>query len=460
MTLPNQRFRGRFAAMCARAVVPCVAVFLVACSFEPPADVPDDDDDTAMHDAAPPDMMPVECEAGTITCDDAEERYVECGPDGLSVRVADCPMGCATDVEKCLDVDPSNDLGAYLDIARTDATVPSVAFTGSSTIDTVTGNVTNNGATVQLPSNLIGDDMRVFLLKELQVAGTLKITGDKHSIAFVVDGDVTITGTIDVSGDGPTPGPGAVLRADTCNGTGSGALELSNSGAGGAGHYDGGANGGYGNGSSTLLAGGAQFRDDDLEPLVAGCSGGSKLELINNQSQLSRGGGGGGALQISSSSRVTISGVGKIDASGGGGHANGQFVIPGAGGGSGGSVLLEAPEIVLDGPGVVVSTRGGGGSSSGTDAATRDGADGGTDTTPAPGGTDSPYASGGSGGTESAAPAAGSNGPSSSYPEGGGGGGAVGEARFNTRSGTLTPTNGATIRSRFSEDTVGTRVFP
>jgi hypothetical protein len=459
MRIPSQPL-GMFAAMCARAVVSSVALFLAACSFDPPADVPDDDDDTTMHDAAPPDMMPVECDADTITCDDAEGRYVECGSDGLSIRVIECPMGCATDIERCLDVDPSNGLAAYLDIARNDATVPSIEFSGSSTIDTVTGTVTNNGAAVQLPSNLIGDDVRVFILKGMHVAGTLKITGPEHSIAFVVDGDVTITGTIDVSADGLTPGPGGVLRSDPCNGTGSGTLELSNSGAGGAGHYDGGGNGGYGNGSSTLLAGGAQFRDDDLQPLVAGCFGGSKFEFINNQSQVSRGGGGGGALQISASSRITISGVGKIDASGGGGQANGQFVIPGAGGGSGGSVLLEAPEIVLDGPGVVVSTKGGGGSSSGTNAATRDGGDGGTDATPAPGGTTSSYASGGTGGTESAPPAPGSNGPSSSFPDGGGGGGAVGEARFNNRSGALTPTNGAVLRTRFSAGTVSTRLFP
>jgi hypothetical protein len=47
-------------------------------------------------------MMPVECEAGTTTCDDAMERYIECGPEGVSTRVVDCPLGCASDAEVCL----------------------------------------------------------------------------------------------------------------------------------------------------------------------------------------------------------------------------------------------------------------------------------------------------------------------------------------------------------------------
>src|SRR5688572_23533593 len=74
-------------------------LILSACSFDPPPDVPGDDDDAPIDGAPEPDVMPVECEANTTACDDAMGRYIECGPDGISTRVVECPLGCATDAE-------------------------------------------------------------------------------------------------------------------------------------------------------------------------------------------------------------------------------------------------------------------------------------------------------------------------------------------------------------------------
>jgi hypothetical protein len=442
-------------------ILALAAPMLGACSFDPPPDVQDDggtDEVDAGADAAP-DAMPIDCEPDTIVCDDAVGRYVDCDSSGNPELVIECALGCSDTVEKCIDIDPSNGLAPYLDIARSDANVPSIAFTGASTIDTVTGAATNDGVAVTLPSEVVGD-VRIFLFKELSIAGTLKVTGPTHMLALVVDGDVTITGTLDVSADGLAPGPGGVLTADdACHGAGT-VLPGSNNGGGGAGRYDAGATGGAAFGQSAGFAGGAMSRDSDLVPLRPGCSGGGVVHFINMVNYFSSGGAGGGAIQIVSSSRIALTGIGKIDASGGGGLGNTSYEMPGGGGGSGGAIFLEAPAVVLDGAGVVVSTKGGGGAAAGNDQATHDGSDGGTGPGAASGGVNAPRAAGGPGGTESATPGVGGAGPNSSYPHGGGGGGAVGEARLLTGDGTATPMNGAAIRSRFTTGTVGTRLVP
>ncbi len=406
----------------------------------------------------------LDCVPNVIECNDAMGVYTDCGPTGEVEVQMTCPLGCSTTSEQCVDVNPSNGLAMYLDMA---AGGPDVVFTGSSTINTTTGVVLIGGESLSVPSFLIDNasspDVRVFVLASMSVTGTAKVTGDPV-VAFVVDGDVSISGTLDVSADGYTPGPGGNSGTSdfgqVCGG-GSRSVGSSNPspGAGGGGGSNSGGAGGLA-GDGTSLPGG-YIRAGGLTPLTGGCSGGFTVE--DPPTRVSSGGGGGGGLQIVSRTRITLQGAGKIDASGGGGRSKdigGSSTSPigGGGGGSGGNVLLEAPQIVLDGSGVVISTKGGGGAAAGIGSAGHEGQDGGTGSAVAAGGTNGSLAAGGAGGTLGTSPQKGADGTGTN--DGGGGGGSVGRARFLTTAGTIAPQNGAAIRSASSNAVLGTRLVP
>lgn len=55
-----------------------------------------------------------QCEADTSTCSD--NVTVHCDPNGRPEEVESCPLGCHESGERCVDVDPSNDLAPYLDM--------------------------------------------------------------------------------------------------------------------------------------------------------------------------------------------------------------------------------------------------------------------------------------------------------------------------------------------------------
>ena len=100
-----------------------------------------------------------------------------------------------------------------------------------------------------------------------------------------------------------------------------------------------------------------------------------------------------------------------------------------------------------------------GGAAAGSGATTFAGADGGSSASPASGGTNASLAAGGSGGTELLSPVVGAVGvgPTS---DGGGGGGAVGQARVNTRPGMFQRVDGAAVRSGMTTGVIGSRVEP
>lgn len=431
-------------------LTPLAAIVLVAATGCYKVDRPDftEGDDAATVDGAPPDAL-VGCEPDTIVCDDDAGRYVECGSDGVAELVMDCPLGCYELAEKCLDVAPSNGLAGYLDLARDDEASTDVVFTGSSTIDTDTGEVTVGGVPTTIPT-IIANGIRVYMFKSVEIPGTLKVTGTLP-VALVSDGTVTITGVLDVSADSTTGGPGSIVTGPCVGGDEVNGVDFA--GGGGGGRFQSGSEGGYAYPSTAGGAGGDALSDADLQPLVGGCRGGLARGFQLPEPP-PNGGGGGGAVQIVTRGPIALTGGGVIDASGGGGSGS----SPGPGGGSGGGVLLEAPTILLDGSGVVISSKGGAGAGarSGLNAP---GEDGGTGAAPAAGGSLAGYAAGGNGGTDGMAPQVGDAG-NATNTAGAGGGGSVGESRFNTQSATVTPANGAAIRSRFSVGTIGTRLVP
>jgi hypothetical protein len=191
-------------------------------------------------------------------------------------------------------------------------------------------NVTNN-TTLQLPPD------GVFNCTMISVASGATLTFSNNALNMPVyllaTGDVTIDGTVDVSGQsgvGIYPGsggPGGFAG-------GYGGLNLVGPSAGGDGCGPGGGTaiseaGVYGNPSSGNTN---TYGSLLLEPLVGG-SGGAGVSGVPGYG----GGGGGGAVLIASNSKITVNGA--INSSGGtsGGYIWGHL------GGSGGAIRLLAP---------------------------------------------------------------------------------------------------------------------
>jgi len=77
-----------------------------------------------------------------------------------------------------------------------------VSFAGESLFDK-DYNVFNGGVSIDIPASEV-NGIRVYRFKTLDIAGTLKFEpyyAPQLLVAFVVDGDVNITGTIDLSAD-------------------------------------------------------------------------------------------------------------------------------------------------------------------------------------------------------------------------------------------------------------------
>lgn len=210
-------------------------------------------------------------------------------------------------------------------------------------------------------------------------------------VVLLVQGSVSIAGTLDVGGD---PGPGAGSAS------GGGLADDGQPGKGGPGGYDGGwggakgsayggqgvgpggglpglligcanissqpvAFGGNGAGYSTVggiggfdplscngqnipHGGGAVYGSAQLLPLIGGSGGGGGAGGFNFIG--AGGGGGGGALLIAASGSVTVTNTGAIRANGGkGGNVGGLGAGTAGGGGSGGSIRIIATTVSMVG---------------------------------------------------------------------------------------------------------------
>lgn len=437
-------------------LAPGLALTLAACQFDSPAD-------KLAVDARLIDAPPA-CQADTIVCDDALGVYVECDPTGAIVRQMTCPLGCAPDEEKCLDIDPHNGLAVYLDMAES---APDVVLSGPATFDTVRGLLFDGAVDIAVPSFLTPPgpasaaqpSVRVYVFNSLVVNGPLGSSPTdvrQYPIALVTRGDLLIRGPIDVSAQLDLAGPGGwpgtdiqYSQASTCIGRpvfGGAPMP----GAGGGGGVLPGGIGGAVNMRDGGTPGTAQV---GTEPLKGGCAGGGTFATGEYY-----GGGGGGGLHLVSRTMVRFEGNGSIDASGGGGVPAG-LNGGGTGGGAGGNIFIEAPQIVLTGPGVVLSTKGGGGGgASSTTVLGGVGEDGGTGATPARGGTSPQGSIGGTGGT--AAPPSGGTDSTGGAANGGGGGGAAGAISLHNRAGVILLQDGATVVGARTDGALRLRRLP
>ena len=169
-------------------------------------------------------------------------------------------------------------------------------------------------------------------------------------VYWLAQGAVTITGTIDASGD---PGTSTINIADRVPAVG------------GAGGYSGGVGelGSLartpGNGPGGRAGAGVFSGSQYLIPLTGGSGGGGQEQVGCGGPSTPGGGGGGGAILIASSSTITLNNTRSttINARGGDG---GLRCGPGFGyGGSGGAVRLIAPAITLPNFGAAIDVRGG-----------------------------------------------------------------------------------------------------
>lgn len=388
------------------------------------------------------------CAPSTATC--AADLLTVCGSDGQVMRSETCSLGCNPAGDACLKLDPSNGLASALDGAATGPAVLFDASTAATTINTDTGAVMHNGAAVTIPSVVVIQpglpNLRAFQVKSLVVQNPVTVSG-AAALAFVSDGDVTISSTITLAGRSFTPGPGAVVdRATACAGRDTTISNQVAPGPGGAGFGTAGAAGGAANGNVGGSPG-TVTGADTLVPLRGGCAGG----FVTGSGSIA--GAGGGALQVSSRTKITVTVAGVVDAGGGGG----AFFLVGGGGGSGGGILLEAPVVAVGG---TLAANGGGGACGAT--AGEDGR-----TTPRAGSTsglaalggvcsDASQGNGGNGGTKDAGPRTGASVSNAGTSIGGGGGGSAGRIRVNTRTGTFTQT-GALISPAAGQGTAHTR---
>ena len=377
-------------------------------------------------------MAPVCTANQALRCDGT--TLVSCNGDGTAEVRETCALGCNAAAVRCNDVNPSNNLAAFLDMAVAE---PPFDFGSMAVLDTDNGSVTIDRQPVVVRSATLAQTsaptIRVFIVKNL-TAIAVTATG-RNALAIVSDGDIQIGGVFTASAVSNTAGPGG-FNDGGCRGSPGGA-PVAGGAAGGAGGGAFGLNAGRGgsamndNGTSVGGIGGTATGNPTLIPLRGGCDAGTVGASLF--------GAGGGAIQLVSRTKIRV--TGNVAANG----------ASDSGGGSGGGILLEAPAVEVTG--TVVANGGGG---AGGCLFPRAGEDGRLDATPASGGIACDVGNGRDGGTGGAGNQGARNGGSLSVSGtgpafAGAGGGSVGRIRVNTVSGGLSgngvfspnPTTGA-----------------
>lgn len=375
------------------------------------------------------------CVAATSACSSDLTMLDHCSADGVVAESDACAAGCVPGSPGV-----SSDHCGYIkpewlpDVCNEPAASPA-ALLHDATLDTQQD--------VACTGGVIDRDGTTFCIIR---AGTididnLKVTGTR-AIAFVADDELTVSGTLDISADGPTPGPGAGTL-----GVGAASENTSYKGGGGAGFTQiGGAGGGNDTGTEAGMAGGSRVDRPPTAPFIGGATTsaalcGSNGFICVGAIDFPGGGGGGGALLIACRGKVSV--IGMIDAGGGGGTGGGDH-YPAAGtvgqggapgGGSGGHVVFQGVRVEITGK--LYANGGGGGGACGADNCRgAAGSDGLRSTAGAPGG-DAPgnTCGGGIGGSVSNAPGPGERTFSTAAAGAGGGGGSMGAFQIYTSPG-------------------------
>jgi len=202
-------------------------------------------------------------------------------------------------------------------------------------------------------------DDGIFHYTTINVAADATLTFTKNlnntPVYLLATGDVTIAGTIDVSGQkggaaiGGSGGPGGFSGGKSGN-AGIAGSEPSDGYGPGAGGASTNTNSGYNGGAGSYAIVGATQNENIappgqvygsqlLVPLLGGSGGGGGSPTYGGGGG---GGGGGGAILISSTIKITV--TGSIISKGGGNWSGNGYAN-----GSGGAIRLVAPDVIGDG---------------------------------------------------------------------------------------------------------------
>lgn len=182
----------------------------------------------------------------------------------------------------------------------------------------------------------------VFKYTEVNIAEGVTVTFKNHPsrapVVWLVSGDVTIVGTLNLNGQDWQPAPNLAEPGPGGGRGGAGTYQRLVGGSAGFG-IGGGKNDGYhGWGGSYGSVGSGQspaYGNISIVPLIGGSGGGGGADPYG-------GAGGGGALLIACAQEFALSGI--LSANGGVGVSS-QFESPTAGSGSGGAVRIIASNI-------------------------------------------------------------------------------------------------------------------
>lgn len=360
-----------------------------------------------------------ECTPSTATCNG--NTLSTCSAAGL-VTTTTCALGCNSAGDHCNDVDPSNGLAVYLDMA---ASEPGFVIPLGSTINTNTGAVTDDDGNAMNISNALvpapsgGEDIRVFFAKSFAI-DSVTITGDP-AVAFVADGDIEVRGDLEVDAGQHFASGCAHSLLTVC------AINMDCPGFGGAAFGGQGGDGGEADGDPGT-AGGSPYGNASLVPLIGGCNSDS-----------------GGAVQLVSRTEIRMLDLGFVDVNGSGVRSSRNNA------GSGGGALLEAPVVKVESNSGIASNGGGG-----AGGCPSSGQDGRLSTSAASGASCPGDGSGGDGGALGVAAQDGTA-PSAGSHKGGGGGGGVGRIRINVLGGGYQPANDAVVSPTPSIGSLKTR---
>jgi len=310
------------------------------------------------------------CTADEVTCGPAGRLLTTCNGDGDAFTQVLCPWMCED--ERCWN--PSTPAAQeWIGQCFTSAPDPNIqqgiVSITSSALQVCPGGTCGGIGTVSidaLEASTDADTPVVICLSGFTLSAGITLSVSPTDpppgpVIILVDGDVEIGGTIDISGQdgagaslgagGPGGGDGGaagVVGGDGGLGGGIGPGlgglygALAGGGGGGGAHGGNGGNGGDG-GDGTAGDkgdGGDLYASDTLIPLTGGSGGGGGGDSDTNSGG-GGGGGGGGAIHIVSRGTLTILAGGFILARGGAG-ATMSGASGAGGGGAGGGVLLEA----------------------------------------------------------------------------------------------------------------------
>ncbi len=379
------------------------------------------------------------CSPGQTVC--ANGKVQTCDANGNVVASEACPLGCFEDQPRCRDIDPSNNLGMYLDMTPDPQDLD---LSMGATINTSTGTITDRSAhvisasTFLVPAGSGGTPIRVIVARHVSLGdvGTVEDQIPGPALAIVATGDIDVQGTVRVlAGSVVLP---SCVGARGLYGDGplvSSTYQYFTESSGGGANATPGGRGGWvvGTGNESLGAGGGTpVGTKALVPLQGGCAGGGAIDDVNGNSSF--GPTGGGALQLSSRTIVRV--AGSINAAGQ--PSSGAYAA--GGGGAGGGIVLEAPRVLL---GPQASLLAGGADGNGCTPAITNCGSGGI-------GATNDHAAGSGGNATYGTPT-----PTTFFA--GGGGGGLGRLRINTPTRTYEKSNTTVEIGDLSTGTLSTR---